>query len=459
MSVPAYRSYKDSGINWLGDIPAHWEVKKLGRLVDPHRSITYGIVQAGPDIPGGVPYIRPADMTDENGVLDEQGLLKTSVEIADAYSRSQVHAGDLVCSIGPSFGKVMVVPSSLHGANLTQGTARIAVAKEAECRFVFWALRSEPSVHQWEAGIGGATFRALNLDPLSRTLLAVPPPAEQAAIAAFLDRETGRIDALVEEQRRLIALLKEKRQAVISHAVTKGLNPQAPLKPSGIEWLGDIPTHWEVKPLRALIGRIEAGTSVNAVDKPAEGDEIGVLKTSCVYDGTFRADENKAIIPEEEDRASCPVKVGCLIVSRMNTPDLVGATGLVREPAPGLFLPDRLWQVHLENVEPEFLYRWTGSVEYRAQVKIACGGTSSSMQNLSQDGLLSFRLAVPPRPEQAAIAAFLDGETGKIDALVGEAERGITLLQERRAALVSAAVTGKIDVRGLVAAPRAKEAA
>lgn len=212
-------------------------------------------------------------------------------------------------------------------------------------------------------------------------------------------------------------------------------------KDSGVEWLGKVPSHWKVVQLRALIGRIEAGTSVNAVDKPAEGDEIGVLKTSCVYDGTFREAENKAIFPEEADRATCPVQAGCLIVSRMNTPELVGATGLVREPAPGLFLPDRLWQVHLDNVEPEFLYRWTGSAEYRAQVKVACGGTSSSMQNLSQDGFLAFRLAVAPPAEQVTIAAFLDRETGKIDALVEEQRRLIALLKEKRQAVISHAVT------------------
>ena len=239
-------------------LPIDWKKVKLSRLVQPMRPITYGIVQAGPNVEGGIPYIRPTDMTDEMGVLNENELLRTSEEIASSYSRSTVGSGDLICSIGPSFGKVMVVPGSLDGANLTQGTARIAISEEAEAKFVFWALRSPDSVHQWNAAIGGATFRALNLEPLARTILMVPPLPEQRAIAAFLDRETAKIDGLVAEQRRLIELLKEKRQSVISHAVTKGLDPTAPTKPSGIDWLGDIPAHWEARPIRKL-AQLESG--------------------------------------------------------------------------------------------------------------------------------------------------------------------------------------------------------
>ena len=220
MSVPAYPSYKDSGIEWLGRIPAHWKTIALKRTVDPARQITYGIVQAGPHTPDGIPYIRPTDMTDEAGVSDPSQLLRTTEDVALAYRRSMIAAGDLVCSIGPSFGKVMVVPSELSGANLTQGTARVAVGRDVCARFVFWSLRSDTSVAQWESAIGGATFRALNLEPLSNTLMSLPELDEQVSIATFLDRETAKIDALIEEQERLIALLREKRKAVISAAVT-----------------------------------------------------------------------------------------------------------------------------------------------------------------------------------------------------------------------------------------------
>ena len=215
-----YSEYRDSGIVWFGKVPIAWSWTALKRVVSAERPITYGIVQAGPNIEDGIPYVRPTDMTDEDGIKEGIELLKTSDEIAKNYRRSMVDSGDIICSIGPSFGKLMIVPDSLRGANLTQGTARVAIAINHDTRYFFWCLRSLSSYQQWESSIGGATFRALNLGPLADTLVPLPPIKEQSLIAAFLDYETSRIDRLIAQQQRLIELLKEKRQAVISHAVT-----------------------------------------------------------------------------------------------------------------------------------------------------------------------------------------------------------------------------------------------
>ena len=216
-------------------------------------------------------------------------------------------------------------------------------------------------------------------------------------------------------------------------------------KDSGVEWLGEVPGHWEVKALKNVISRIESGVSVNAIDTPAAEGEIGVLKTSCVYRGWFDPAENKAVVPEEYERVACPVTAGTLIVSRMNTPDLVGAAGMVGESHPGLFLPDRLWQVHFADAHAAFIHYWTHSPLYRAQVQQVCAGASSSMQNLAQDQFRAFTLALPPVREQKAIATFLDRETGKIDALVAEQQNLIALLKEKRQALISHAVTKGLD--------------
>jgi type I restriction enzyme S subunit len=212
-------------------------------------------------------------------------------------------------------------------------------------------------------------------------------------------------------------------------------------KPSGVEWLGEVPEHWEALPLRRLIREVTSGTSVNAIDEPASPGQAGVLKTSCVYTGEFRPEENKAILESELDRATCPVMAGSLVVSRMNTPDLVGAAGLVKNNDPFLFLPDRLWLVSFQDCDPQFMNYWCKSVSYRSQVQLACSGTSSSMQNLSQDNFYSFIAPLPPTGEQSAIATFLDRETAKIDALIAEQRRLIELLQEKRQAVISHAVT------------------
>ena len=221
-------------------------------------------------------------------------------------------------------------------------------------------------------------------------------------------------------------------------------------KESGVGSLGEVPSHWSVNKIKTVIRAIDSGVSVNAVDTPAEDQTFGVLKTSCVYDGTFRPEENKAVVQEELGRVACPVEKDAIIVSRMNTPALVGAAGLVKESKPNIFLPDRLWQVHFQFCSPRFVHYWTLSQAYRCQVEIACSGTSSSMQNLGQDQFKSFWIPLPSEDEQVSIAAFLDRETAKIDALIGEQENLLALLRERRSALIAAAVTGKIDVRGMV---------
>ncbi|UZM12933.1 restriction endonuclease subunit S [Pseudomonas kielensis] len=217
-------------------------------------------------------------------------------------------------------------------------------------------------------------------------------------------------------------------------------------KDSGVEWLGKVPEHWSVHPLKRAIAKIESGTSVNAADYPAESGSYGVLKTSCVYTGQFDWRENKTVDDEDLNRVSCPLKIDTLVVSRMNTPDLVGATGLVTEAPDGIFLPDRLWQVYFEpSQSPSFIFYFTKSSEYREQVKNACSGTSSSMQNLGQDDFRTLLFVEPPVAEQTQIARFLDHESVRIDALIEKQQRLIELLKEKRQAVISQAVTKGLD--------------
>ena len=451
MSFPPYESYRDSGEKWLGKLPSHWNVGPLKHVIQSGRPITYGIVQAGPDVAYGVPYIRPADMDEEAGVVNEAGLLRTAPEIAQAYQRSEVRAGDLVCSIGPSFGKVMVVPSSLSGANLTQGTARVAIRAGTAPRYVFWALRSLPSFAQWESSVGGATFRALNLEPLANTVISLPPATEQASIAAFLDRETAKIDALVDEQRRLIELLKEKRQAVISHAVTKGLDPTAPMKDSGVEWLGEVPAHWRVCLLKRAFQEIDYGIS-DSLD--LEG-AVAVLRMGNIQDGGITLADLKYVGQVEPELLLRPLD---LLFNRTNSLDQIGKVGMIVDlPDTPLTFASYLVRLRVEaSCMPAFmafLLNAEGILgEARARAFVAIGQC-----NLNPTRYGEIVVALPPLNEQAGIAQFIERESALLDQLRAEAELAIALLGERRAALISAAVTGKIDVRGPLS--RAAEAA
>lgn len=192
----------------------------LKRFVDPARPITYGIVQAGEHVEDGVPYIRPIDMDGNNGVPDPSRLLRTAPEIAQAYSRSTVREGDLIVSIGPSYGKVMIVPNELDGANLTQGTARVAPAAGVEADYLFWALQTDEVRAYWDASVGGATFRALNLEPLSRTPIPFLDSVAQRRVVRFLRSETGRVDDLARMLAEQMELLRERRQALITSAIS-----------------------------------------------------------------------------------------------------------------------------------------------------------------------------------------------------------------------------------------------
>ncbi|MHB0851981.1 restriction endonuclease subunit S [Stutzerimonas nitrititolerans] len=435
MTLPRYQELKDSGIDYLGAVPNTWSLKRLGDIVAFAQGKAHEpyIDDDGDYICVNSRFVSTAGKTFKNCAVN-----LTPASLNDIL----MVMSDL--PNGRALARAYYVRDNGKYA-VNQRVCRIT-AKKADSSFLFYLLDRHSGLMQNDDGVHQTH---LSNDDFLKLKLHLPSLSEQSQIARFLDHETARIDALIAEQQRLIELLKEKRQAVISHAVTKGLDPMVPMKDSGVEWLGEVPAHWSVHQLKRAIAMIESGTSVNAADYPAETGSFGVLKTSCVYTGTFDWRENKTVDQEDLSRVSCPLIENTLIVSRMNTPDLVGATGLVSEAPEGIFLPDRLWQVYIEQDHfPSFIFYFTKSPEYREQVKVACSGTSSSMQNLGQDDFRSLLFVQPPLLEQIEIASFLDGETRKLDLLIEEAAAGVVLLNERRSALISAAVTGKIDVRG-----------
>ena len=454
MSFGRYPAYKASSLPWLGEVPAHWKVTQLKRLVDPDRQITYGIVQAGPHIPDGIPYIRPADMTDEMGIETPDEVMRTSTEIASGYSRSTIRTGDLVCSIGPSFGKAMITPTWLDGANLTQGTARIAVHPPHVGRYLFWVLRSPLSVAQWDSSVGGATFRALNLGPLAETSIPVPPESEQTRIAAFLDRETAKIDGLVAEQQRLIDLLKEKRQAVISHAVTKGLNPTAPMKSSGIEWLGDVPDGWVVPYLGRIIARADLGGNYEASESETG---IPLIKMGNLGRGVIYSEQVERLPEEADYDHSFRLEKGDFLFNTRNSLDLVGKVAIWRNELPVAIYNSNILRIRFKKQMVEttaYANYFFNSDLGISQLRAIAKGTTSVAAVYHKD-LITMRIILPPSVEQASIVAYLDDRCAEIDALTAEAQRAIDLLQERRTAVISAAVTGQIDVRHLAEASAA----
>ena len=216
--------------------------------------------------------------------------------------------------------------------------------------FMYFTLLWAAKTGVFDLG-GSSTIAHLTGEQLRRYRFPKPPLPEQTAIAEFLDRETAKIDGLMGEQRRLIELLKEKRQAVISHAVTRGLNPNAPLKPSGLEWLGDVPAHWMVASVRRVVQRIEQGWSPECFGRPADGNEWGVVKSGCVNRGTFVEQENKALSETIEPVPEYEIRSGDVLMSRASgSPELVGSTAYITAVRPKLMLSDKIFRIHPEPI-------------------------------------------------------------------------------------------------------------
>lgn len=440
-----YPAYKPSGVPWLGDVPEHWEVKRIRFMARLNPGATRKL-----DPAEGVSFLPMEAVGDDGSLKLEQ--TRPVEEVSTGYTYFE--DGDVtVAKITPCFenGKGANMQCLTGGVGF--GTTELIVIRPSEGVHPQWLYLLTQSTlfrKRGEALMQGSGGQKRVPDGFIKDFpVAWPSEDEQAAIAAYLDAETARIDTLVAEKEKLIDLLGEYRQSVITEAVTKGLNPNAPMKPSGVTWLGDVPAHWDIERLKFGLSWIESGTSVNAADTPAAEGQLGVLKTSCVYTRTFRPEENKTVVPEDELRVSCPVRLDAVIVSRMNTPELVGAAGLVRHAPENVFLPDRLWQVIADQKKlmPAFLYWFTNTKAYSVQVQSACSGSSDSMQNLGQDKFRNFTIPLPPPTEQTAIAAHLDTQTAKIDGLIAHVEREIELLRELRSATITDAVLGRIDVR------------
>ncbi len=224
--------------------------------------------------------------------------------------------------------------------------------------------------------------------------------------------------------------------------------PYAEYSDSGIEWLGRLPESWRTLRLKDVIEKLESGVSVNASDEPAKGNNIGVLKTSCVGKDCLIPDENKSVWPTELDRVATPVRAGRIIVSRMNTPQLVGASAYVPKDYPNLFLPDRLWQTVFYSsvkLDSKWLSLLIGCKDFRYLLSKVATGTSPSMKNLGQDKFLSISIPFPSPADQTGIAAYLDAKTAQLDRKIDLLNQKATQYGKLKQSLINETVTRGLD--------------
>lgn len=455
MSFPSYPAYKDSGVEWLGSIPTDWNVKRVKHLLREG----YDGTKIGP-----FGSQLTSDMLDDNGSYKvygqenviagnfERGTRFISTSKFEELSVYEIKPGDILVTMMGTSGRCEIVPNDVARGIMDSHLLRLRVVESIASRFLRLLIDEADYVgHQVLLFGKGSIMHGLNSTIVKELSIAVPAPNEQKAILDFLDREIAKIDALITEQQRLIELLREKRQAVISHAVTKGLNPDAPMKDSGVEWLGKTPAHWKLMRMR----RVLLCPLSNGIFKKKEdfGDGVLLINVIDVYRPTF------VIEFELLDRVMCDASeienyealFGDLLFVRSSLKQegiaVVAMVDSYSEPV--------VFECHLIRARPNrqvlnsrFGSYVLNSFAYRsafiAKAKV------TTMTTIDQEAILSTQLLLPSILEQNEIVTFLDKEVAKIDSLTSEAQTAIDLLQERRTALISAAVIGKIDVRGLV---------
>ena len=292
--------------------------------------------------------------------------------------------------------------------------------------------------------INGSILNKLTQSNMNRIKIPLPSYIEQQAIADYLDETCSKIDEIIAEAKASIDEYKELKQAVIFDGISLGTRKCCNYKRTTLKGIEKIPIEWEYRKLKFLIRYIESGVSVNAGNEPATELEYGVLKTSCVSKMIFLPSENKSVNKDEYDRVKCPVCGDTIIVSRMNTPDLVGACAYIEKNIDNIFLPDRLWQVHFnDNVNVKYIYYCLISPYIRNYYSSLSTGTSSSMQNISQGQFTNAIIPYPPLEEQKEIVDFLDKRTKEIDSLIAEKESLINDLEAYKKSLIYEVVTGK----------------
>lgn len=381
-----------------------------------------------------------------------QGVISYLFENAPSRARRRVRHGDVIISTVRTYLQA-IAPIENPPDNLIVSTG-FAVIRPSndllDAQFCKYALREPDFLAEVEKRSVGVSYPAINASEFGNIYIHLPTLAEQQAIANFLDRETTQIDALIAAKQRLLGLLAEKRRALITHAITRGLNADVPLRDSGLPWLGEVPAHWQVERLRWFILSLEQGWSPQAEEREPTTDQWAVLKLNAVNSGTFDDTKVKALPPELEVPKSLEIRIGDFLITRANTPELVGDVCYVERTRAQLMLSDLIYRCRLaENkLDGSFLNLVLLTPVGRMQVESDARGSSASMVKISQEHIRDWVIPVPPLDEQRAIVAQINAETKNLDDLRAATERTLHLLKERRAALIAAAVTGHTQVGG-----------
>ena len=428
MRYREYPAYKESGVEWLGAVPEGWEVLPL-KYTCSYNDETLS-EKTPPDYQ--IEYVDISSVDKTSGISKTETL---SYKKSPSRARRIVRDGDIIISTVRTYleavARIQKPPKNLI---VSTGFAVVRPQRNFYANFAFYAVRCRYFIESIVAYSVGVSYPAINASELVRLHVVAPSISEQIAIANFLDRETKKIDTLIAKQQKLIKLLQEKRQAVISHAVTKGLDPDVKMKDSGVEWLGEVPEHWDrIKLKQCFKQNKRQGYSDHEVLSVYR--DYGVVIKSSRNDNHNKTPENLSSyqLVEEGDLVINIMKAwqGSLGISQhtgITSPDYVVYSSTHKEY-------DRFFHYLLRNQNMPDIY------------KMISNGIRPSQWRIEPEKFEQLFFFMPPTTEQQEIVEHISNQTTKLDAVVEKSKHAITLLQERRTALISAAVTGKIDVR------------
>ena len=428
-----YERYKDSGIPWLGEVPEHWDVKRLKFLGD----IILGLTYSPEDITNednGTLVLRSSNIQNGKLVFEDNIFVNSDIPQKMITTEQDI----LICSRNGSrslIGKCALIEK--YGLNQTFG-AFMTVYRTPYRKFVYYALNSE--IFKSQLGLFlTSTINQLTTQVLGNFNIAFPPRDEQTAIAHYLDTKLGEIDALIDKQQTLLEKLAEQRTAVITQAVTKGLNPAAPMKNSGVEWLGDVPEHWETWKITHAIDLIGSGTTPKSDNAEYYDGDILWVTTSELRENFISDTKQKvsdSAIKEYSALKIYPVNSVAMAMYGAT----IGRLGILEREA--TFNQACCVFGNSKILHYKFLFYW---LWHRRPILISLSN-GGGQPNLSQDDLRKLKIPIPSYEEQTAIADYLDQETAKIDRLCDTVNQTIGRLKEYRTALITQAVTGKIKV-------------
>jgi len=440
-SMRPYPAYKDSGIEWIGEIPEGWEIKKLKWLADIKLS---NIDKKSKEDESTVKLCNYVDVYYNDNITPN---IKFMVATA---SKNQINAlslekGDvLITKDSESPDDIAVpafVPESLSGIVCGYHLARIRPNENAYGNYLFRSFISNGIRDQFEMNANGITRFGIGKYTIDNSLFFVPPLTEQQSIATFLDNQTAKIDTLIENKQKQIELLKEERTAIINQAVTKGLNPDVPMRDSGIEWLGEIPEHWEIKPLKyvVLINQNALPENTN------ENYEIQYIDIGNVGYGILRNPPEKMNFGKAPSRARRIVKSGDTIISTVRT--YLKAITYIDFEDENIIASTGFAVISTTNqIDEKYLYFVASSQKFIDTISSLSVGVSYPAISSSQISLIPIWFPHSIN-EQQKIVQLIETNISNTDRIISQIQQQITLLKEYRTALISEAVTGKIDVR------------